>query len=94
MIGVVSWTIAIGILGIHVSVLVKIGGIWSSICSLGSGVGVEVVGLGIFSVLFALFISLSIVMKCIVVKSMYWRRKKRQVCAKRIAKLGWHLGRH
>ena len=70
MIGIVSWTIAICILGIHVSVLVKIGGIWNSICNLRRGVRVEVIGLGVFSVLFALSINLSIVMNHIVVTRM------------------------
>lgn len=77
MIRVVSWTIAVRILGIHVSVLVEIGSIRSGIRSLGSGVRVEGIGLGIFGVLFTLLVDLSIVMKNIVIGRMIWREKKR-----------------
>ena len=70
MIGVISWTVIIRILRIDVPALVKISGIWCSISSLGSGVRVEVIGLGIFSVLFALFVHLSILMDHVIMKRM------------------------
>ena len=71
MIGIVSCTITICILSVQIPVLVKVGGIWSRICGLGSGVRVKVMGLGIFSVLFVLFVNLSIAIFCVHVKIMY-----------------------
>lgn len=79
MVGVVSWAIVIRVLGIYVSVVVKISGILSSICNLGRGVRVETIGMRKFGVWFALFVNMSIVMNRSVVKRMHWRRKRRHV---------------